>query len=143
MSETPDPNIAKIAAEIAAQVAAQAIAAAKAVAVQNLPTPSPTMGNPDHDLLIAVHEQVKQLRVEVKGLSDNMDGRLSRVENTKLAATDFVSFRNEQVITDDKLDTRVKLLETFKSVLMGAFIISNIVIVPVIIWLVISALSKS
>lgn len=146
----PSPDIAKIAADIAASVAAQAIEAAKVVAQTAAATASTTAATvaatgdnkSDHDLLIAVHEKVKALTDSVDKLNDNMDARLSRVETTKLAASDFVSFRNEQVNLNDKVDTRIKILETFRSVLMGAFIISNIIIVPVLIWLVISALSK-
>lgn len=71
----------------------------------------------DHDLLLTVHAEVKSLRVDVQKLTISSDKQ----------AGDY--------------ETRLRLLESFKSVLMGGFILSNTIIVPILIWLVIKALT--
>ena len=40
-----------------------------------------------------------------------------------------------------KLDARISVLENFKSMLFGGLVLSNVIIVPIIIWLVIRQLS--
>ena len=72
----------------------------------------------DHDLLIALHENVKQVRVDIQNL-----------QNTE----DAFKIDHEQ---------RLRTLEAFKSVIFGGLILSNATILPVLIWLVIRALSN-
>lgn len=50
----------------------------------------------DHDLLITLHEQVKQVRLDIKDIKDNLADRLTKVEMGKLSAVDFIQFRNSE-----------------------------------------------
>lgn len=97
---------------------ARAVIAAKAVLAEAELKANGNFGSKDHDLLVIVHESVKSLRVDVQKLT----------ENTGIQTGDH--------------ENRLRMLETFKSVLIGGFIISNVIIVPILIWLVIRSLSK-
>lgn len=70
----------------------------------------------DHDLLVQLHEQVKQVRIDIQSLGTNNTSQINDHEN------------------------RIRLLEAFKSVIFGGLILSNVVIVPILIWLVVHAL---
>lgn len=67
----------------------------------------------DHDLIVTMHEQLKQVRVDIKTLTDG----------------------TSTTILDH--ERRLRLLEAFKSVMIGGLILSNVIMVPIIIWLVI------
>lgn len=98
---------------------AQAVVTAKAVLAEAELKANGQLGTKDHDLLVIVHEQVKSLRIDVQKLTEGT-----------------------QVQTGDH-ENRLRLLESFKSVLVGGFVISNIIIIPILIWLIINALKKN
>lgn len=72
----------------------------------------------DRDLLVELRTEVTAIRADIKDIKDG----------TAITLADH--------------ETRVRTLENFRSVLMGGFILSNLVIVPVLIWLVTLALKK-
>lgn len=72
----------------------------------------------DRDLLVELRTEIIAIRADIKEIKDG----------TSITLADH--------------EIRMRALETFKSVLMGGFILSNIVIVPILIWLVTLALKK-
>lgn len=89
----------------------------------------------------SIEDSVADIKSELK------DIRLSFITHTEYEARhkaiqDEISLltNSTKTITNDQ-ETRMRSLENFKSIIFGGLILSNIVIVPILIWLVIRALS--
>jgi len=66
-------------------------------------TPEQTQNMSDHDLLITMHEQIKNIRIDIKELKDGTSERLSKLEE------DHVS---SEVVNDH--EARLREIEKFK-----------------------------
>ena len=69
--------------------------------------------NNDHDALITLIAEVRNLTVEFKDLKENLAARLERVEVAKLAATDFVNYKTEVALVQQDHETRTRMIEKF------------------------------
>lgn len=76
-------------------------------------------------------ERLKGLEVNVKDgfkdLKENLLGRVNDLAANKLAASDFVNFRNEQVGINDDVEKRVRIVETIISNFKGKYAILAVV----------------
>jgi hypothetical protein len=54
-----------------------------------IPMPERRSQSQDHDLLVALHEQVKQVRVDIKELKDGTATRLSDLENNHVTRDEY------------------------------------------------------
>lgn len=85
------------------------------------------MTSNDHDLLITVHEQVKQIRNDIRELNTNFASRLERVEINKLNQIEAQQKFTEYAMDLKEIDTRTRLLEEFCSNLKGKWAILAII----------------
>jgi hypothetical protein len=74
--------------------------------------------NGDHELLQRVDVKLDNLKADVTALNSNFG------------------------VTTSDHEGRIRILESFKSVIFGGLILSNVIIVPILIWLVIHTLTK-
>lgn len=69
--------------------------------------------NNDHDALITLIAEVRNLTVEFKELKTNLASRLERVEVAKLAAADFINYKTEVALIQQDHENRTRALERF------------------------------
>jgi hypothetical protein len=50
--------------------------------------------NSDHDLLVTLHEQVKQIRTDIKELKDGTQTRLSNLETDRVTQKEYLDHEN-------------------------------------------------
>jgi len=50
--------------------------------------------NSDHDLLVTLHEQVKQIRVDIKELKDGTSDRLKTLEDDRVTQKEHLDHEN-------------------------------------------------
>lgn len=106
----------------------------------------------DHDLLIRVDENVKNLAIEMKNLKDDTIGRVSRVEVSKLDRDDFEDFKQtlalemakeyaniktaDEVLNKslkelkDDHETRMRALERFVYIAIGVITVVDLIGIP-------------
>lgn len=108
----------------------------------------------DHDLLIRVDENVKNLTLEIKALKDDTVGRLSDVEASKLDRNDFEDFKRsladqmaKELATlnaeDDRIEKaigtlkedheiRMRSVERFVYIAIGVITVIDVIGVPIL-----------
>lgn len=96
----------------------------------------------DHDLLIRLDENVRNLTHEVKKLGDDTIQRINTIEKGKLDVTDFETFKAnlakemakaslDGTNRNDDLEKRMRAAERFIYIAMGVIIIVDIILIPI------------
>jgi hypothetical protein len=71
----------------------------------------------DHDVLVAMYVEVKQLKTDVREMKDNTNGRVMELERDKANAKDLEELQKGY----EKVQARVSSLENWRWYLLGAF----------------------
>lgn len=74
----------------------------------------------DHDYIIEIRAELKGMRAELKGFSDDTKERLARVEEGKLGKDDFAKFIVDDTKRNDDHERRIRFLERWGWAVWGA-----------------------
>jgi len=97
----------------------------------------------DHDLLIRLDENVRNLTLEVKKLGDDSIKKLNTLEASKLDRSDFDTFKlglekelarieSERKSADRDNEVRMRAMEKFMYIAIGVVTILDLVAIPLI-----------
>jgi len=81
----------------------------------------------DHDLLVTLHEQMKQVRIDIKDLKDNFSSRLDTVERRKVWIEDFMAHKQECALISDGMAKRLASLELTRAKTDGSWSATHLI----------------
>lgn len=66
----------------------------------------------DHDILIEVRTQVKDMRSDMRDMQNNLVGRMKACEDNKMEKTEFTKFIENTTKVHEDHEKRIRTLET-------------------------------
>jgi hypothetical protein len=86
----------------------------------------------DRDMLVITNSTVLDIKCDLKDLKDNITGRLLSLEKGKADDVDVENIIKTRTPAWLSFDTRIKVLENWKSVIVGTFAVISVVIALVV-----------